>query len=142
VKNVRKLFRVFRNKRAITPVLSNLLLMVVAVAAMSIAAIATYVITTNLRETMGERLIIEDVWFNNVTGTKQVSIYLRNVGKVPIRISDVYINHTRQPSPTLNLDIGEHGWLNVSYNWAEGSLYHLDIVTTRGSHVGGYYKAP
>lgn len=139
---MRRLFRVFRNKRAITPVLSNLLLMVVAVAAMSIAATATYVITTNLRETMGERLIIEDVWFNNASGTNQISVYLRNVGKVPIRISGVYINHTRQHSPTLNLEVGEHGWLNVSYNWAEGSLYHLDVVTTRGSHVGGYYKAP
>ncbi|MGB9853469.1 MAG: hypothetical protein ACPLRY_01475 [Candidatus Bathyarchaeales archaeon] len=139
---MRRLFRLFRNKRAITPVLSNLLLMVVAVAAMSIAATATYVITTNLRETMGERLIIEDVWFNNATGTNQISVYLRNVGKVSIRISAVYINHTRQPSPTLNLDIDEHGWLNVSYNWAEGSLYHVDIVTTRGTHVGDYYKAP
>lgn len=139
---MRKLFRVFRNKRAITPVLSNLLLMVVAVAAMSIAATATYVITTNLRETMGERLIIEDVWFNNATGTNQISVYLRNVGKVPIRVSDVYINHTRQPSPTLNLEVNEHGWLNISYLWAEGSLYHLDIVTTRGTHVGGYYKTP
>ena len=139
---MRRLFRVFRNKRAITPVLSNLLLMVVAVAAMSIAATATYVITTNLRETMGERLIMEDVWFNNASGTNQISVYLRNVGKVPIRISDVYINHTRKPSPTLNLEVGEHGWLNVSYHWAEGSLYHLDIVTRRGTHVGGYYKAP
>ncbi|MEM2947270.1 MAG: hypothetical protein QXN96_03410, partial [Candidatus Bathyarchaeia archaeon] len=82
----------FTDKRAITPVLSNLLLMVVAVAAMSIAAATTYVITTNLRETMGERLIIEDIWFNNVTGTRQINIYLRNVGKSPIRVSTVYIN--------------------------------------------------
>jgi hypothetical protein len=49
----RRLLRLFMDKRAITPVLSNLLLMVVAVAAMSIAAATTYVITTNLRETMG-----------------------------------------------------------------------------------------
>ncbi|MEM2954091.1 MAG: hypothetical protein QXU21_07475 [Candidatus Bathyarchaeia archaeon] len=138
----RQFLRVFCDKRAITPVLSNLLLMVVAVAAMSIAATATYVITTNLRETMGERLIIEDVWFNNVTGTNQISVYLRNVGKVNVRVSDVYINHRRQPLPTLNLEIGEHGWLNLTYNWKEGGLYHLEIVTTRGTHVGDYYKAP
>jgi len=58
----RKIKHLFRDRRAITPVLSNLLLMVVAVAAMSIATTATYVITTNLRETMSERLITEDVW--------------------------------------------------------------------------------
>jgi hypothetical protein len=140
----RRLLRLFMDKRAITPVLSNLLLMVVAVAAMSIAAATTYVITTNLRETMGERLIIEDVWFNNATatGTRQISIYLRNIGKVPIRISTVYINHTRWPAPTTELGLGDHGWLNITYNWAPNSLYHLDVVTTRGNHAGGYYKAP
>jgi len=62
---MKRLMKIFLNKRAITPVLSNLLLTVVAVAAMSIATTATYVITTNLRETMGERVIIEDVWFNH-----------------------------------------------------------------------------
>jgi len=142
--NTRRLSRLFMDKRAITPVLSNLLLMVVAVAAMSIAAATAYVITTNLREAMGERLIIEDVWFNNATGagTRQISIYLRNVGKVPIRISTVYINHTRYPTPTLELGLADHGWLNITYAWASNSLYHLDVVTTRGTLVGGYYKAP
>ncbi len=140
----RRLLRFFINKRGITPVLSNLLLMVVAVAAMSIAAATTYVITTNLRETMGERLIIEDIWFNNATatGTRQISIYLRNVGKVPVRISTVYINHTRNPSPTLELEPSNHGWLNITYTWASNSLYHLDVVTMRGTHARGYYKAP
>ncbi|MEM2387176.1 MAG: hypothetical protein QXO50_04085 [Candidatus Bathyarchaeia archaeon] len=140
--NTPRLLRLFMDRRAITPVLSNLLLMVVAVAAMSIAAATTYVITTNLRETMGERLIIEDVWFNNAAGTRQISIYLRNVGKVSIRISTVYINHTRYPSPTLELGLGDHGWFNITYSWASGSLYHLDVVTMRGTHAGGYYKAP
>jgi len=141
--NTRRLLRFFMDKRAITPVLSNLLLMVVAVAAMSIAAATAYVITTNLREAMGERLIIEDIWFNNAeAGTRQISIYLRNVGKVPIRISTVYINHTRCPTPTLELGLAGHGWLNITYAWASNSLYHLDVVTTRGTRVGGYYKAP
>jgi len=72
-----------RNKRGITPVLSSLLLMVIAVAAMSIAITATYVITDNLHDTMGERFIIEDIWFT----TGKISIYLRNVGKVSIKVA-------------------------------------------------------
>jgi len=133
--------RFFRDKRAITPVLSNLLLTVVAVAAMSIAATATYVITTNLRETMSERIIIEDLWFNPSTG--KISVYLRNTGKVAVHVSTVYINHTSQPlNSSFSLEIGEHGWLNISYSWVSGSLYYVDIVTNRGTHVGGYYKAP
>jgi len=131
----------FCDKRAITPVLSNLLLMVVAVAAMSIATTATYVITTNLRDTMSERVIMEDLWFNN--STDNINVYLRNIGKVAIHVSAVYVNHTSQlfTSP-FSLEIGGHDWLNISYSWTSGSLYHVNIVTTRGTHIGGYYKAP
>lgn len=137
----RRLRRFFRDRRAITPVLSNLLLTVVAVAAMSIATTATYVITTNLKETMSERVVLEDLWFNPSTG--DISVYLRNVGKVAVHVSAVYVNHTSQsfPSP-FSLEIDEHDWLNISYSWSSGSLYYVDIVTTRGTHVGGYYKAP
>ncbi len=137
----RKIKHLFRDRRAITPVLSNLLLMVVAVAAMSIATTATYVITTNLRETMSERLITEDVWFNN--STNNINVYLRNVGKVAVQISAVYVNHTSQAfTAPSSLEIGSHGWLNISYGWVSQSLYYIDIVTSRGTHVGGYYKAP
>jgi hypothetical protein len=132
----------FADRRAITPVLSNLLLTVVAVAAMAIATTATYVITINLRETMSERVIIEDVWFNNSTGS--VHIYMRNVGKVAIDVSGVYVNHTAQSfNSPFHLEIGKHEWLNVSdYVWTSGSLYYIDIVTKRGTHIADYYKAP
>jgi hypothetical protein len=133
--------RFLRDKRAVTPVLSNLLLTIVAVAAMSIATTATYVITTNLRENMSERILVEDVWFNNSTGS--IDIYIRNIGKVVIHVSNVYINHTGQifNSP-FHLEMGAQGWLRVSYNWKSGNLYYIDIVTTRGTHVASYYKAP
>jgi hypothetical protein len=133
----------FVDKRAITPVLSNLLLMVVAVAAMSIAAATTYVITTNLRETMGERLIIEDVWFNNETGVNRISVYIRNIGKVAITISAVYINGDSAHSFTrLNLEPGDHRWLNITYSWESGGIYRIKIVTSRGNSIEDYFKAP
>ena len=47
---MKRLKRLLLDKRAITPVLSHLLLTVIAVSVMSIATSATYVITTNLRE--------------------------------------------------------------------------------------------
>jgi hypothetical protein len=132
--------RFFRDKRAITPVLSNLLLMVVAVGAMAIATTATYVITSNLRDTMSERIIVEDFWFNNPSC---MCVYLRNVGKVAIYVSAVYVNEipTNLNRP-FSLEIGASGWVNISYSWVSGSLYYVNIVTTRGTHVGGYYKAP
>jgi flagellin-like protein len=129
---------ILRNRRGITPVLSSLLLMVIAVAAMSIAITATYVITDNLHDTMGERFIVEDVWFT----TGKISIYIRNVGKVSIKIAAVYVDHAPQSLTPLKLEEDEHGWLNVTYSWSSNSAYHLNIVTIRGTKVVDYYESP
>lgn len=130
--------RFLRNKRGVTPVLSNVLLTVVAVAAMSLAASATYIITDNLHQIMGERIIAEDVWFT----PSGISIYLRNTGKVAITVSSVYVNFTSQSFTPLTLEVGEHGWLNVSAGWEAGGLYHINIVTDRGTKIVDYYRAP
>jgi len=128
------------DRRAITPVLSTLLLTVVAVSIMALATTATYVISTNLRENMSERLIIEDVWFNPSTGN--IHVYLHNIGKISVQVSTVYVNHTSQVFISLKLEIDGHGWLNVSQTWTSNSLYYIDVVTSRGTHVGGYYESP
>ena len=139
---MKKIFKRFlRDKRAITPVLSHLLLTVVAVAIMSIATSATFVITTNLRETMGERVIVEDVWFNSAAGT--VDVYMRNVGKADLQVSGVYVNHVGQSfNGPFRLEVNKHGWLRIDYTWNSGEAYYIDIVTTRGTHIASYYKAP
>jgi Flp pilus assembly pilin Flp len=133
--------RFLRDKRAITPVLSHLLLTVIAVAVMSIATSATFVITTNLKETMSERVIVEDAWFNSSTGT--LDIYLRNVGRVDIQVSGVYVNHVSQSfnGPSI-LEINNHSWLRIAFSWDSGETYYIDIVTTRGTHIASDYKAP
>ena len=94
-----------KDKWGITPVLSNILLMVVAVAAMSLAASAAYVITNNLRQTMGERVIVEDVWF----ATGKISMYLRNVGKVSSTIKVAYVNSSNQAIGATTFEVEEHG---------------------------------
>ena len=114
--------------------------MVIAVAAMSIAITATYVITDNLHDTMGERFVVEDVWF---TTNGEISIYLRNVGKVSIKIAAVYVDHTPQPlTSNLKLEENKHGWLNVTYSWSSNAVYHINIVTVRGTKVVDYYESP
>jgi hypothetical protein len=129
------------DRRAVTSVLSSLLLTVVVVAAMSIAISAGYVITVNLKETMSERILIEDVFFNPATHT--IDVYLNNVGKVNIHVSSVYVNHTRQTFiAPFNLEVKESGWLTVVCNWNSGNLYYIDIVTNRGTHIASYNQAP
>jgi len=120
-------------------VLSNLLLTVVAVAAMSIAATAAYVISDNLHNSMGERLLVEDVWFKP---NDQIALYIRNVGKVDVNIASVYVNQTPMQFTSLRLEAGEHGWLNVTCSWVSGDVYHIVVATRRGTKVGDYYVAP
>jgi E3 ubiquitin-protein ligase DOA10 len=133
---VEQVKKILRNKRAVSPVLSSLLLMVIAVGAMSIAITATYVITGNLHDTMGERFVVEDAWFT----TGKISFYLRNVGKVAISIAAVYVNHTSQSFTPLKLEVDDHGWLNVTYSWNLDSVYYVNIVTSRGTNVVDYYE--
>jgi hypothetical protein len=132
--------RLLHDKRAITPVLSSLLLTVVAVAAMAIATSATYMITANLKDNMSERVIVEDVWFKDAT---HIAVYVHNIGKVAIRVSGVYINHARvELDVPFRLELNKHGWLNINYAWNSNVTYYIDIVTNRGTHIASYYKAP
>ena len=130
--------KLLRNKSGITPVLSSLLMTVIAVAGMSLAIGATYVITDGLHDNMGERLIVEDVWFTS----GEVSLYLRNVGKVSINVAAVYVNSVGQTFEALKLDQGEHGWLNVAYSWSPRSAYEIKVITGRGTNVADYYVSP
>jgi len=130
--------RLLRNKKAITPVLSNVLMMFIVVAGMSIAITATYVITTNFHDIMGERFLVEDVWFR----TGGISVYLRNTGKVSIRFSSVFVNNTAQSFTSLELDATRHGWLNITYSWTASNVYYIKVVSSRGTQVANYYKAP
>ncbi len=133
--------RVLSDKRAITPVISSLLLTVVVVAAMSVAISAGYVITTNLKETMSERVLTEDVFFNPAIHT--IDVYLNNIGRVNIHVAAVYVNHTRQIFiAPFDLEIKESGWLSIVCEWNSGSLYYIDVVTNRGTHIASYNQAP
>jgi flagellin-like protein len=137
----KKLRKLSRSRRGITPVLSSLLMMVIAVAGMSIAITATSVITDGLHDNMGERLIVEDVWFtgdNNDT----ILLYLRNVGKVSIKVAAVYVNREDQPFTSLELEQNKHGWLNVAHGWSADSAYEIKVVTRRGTQVVDYYMSP
>jgi hypothetical protein len=135
---VKKVRKILLNRRGITPVISNLLLFVIAVAAMSIATTAAYIITGNLHDTMGERFVIEDIWFKE---SDEIAIYLRNTGKVTIEISAVYINYTSQSFTPFELKVGDHRWLNITYSWSLDSIHYILIVTNRGTEVTAYYKA-
>ncbi len=131
--------KLLRNKKGVSPVLSSLLLTVIAVAGMSIAVSATYVITNGLHDNMSERVIVEDVWFNS---TDQISVYVRNIGRIKIDIDAVYVNQVKQDFTALELEQDKHGELAIGYSWSPDAEYEIKIVTGRGTIVADYYISP
>jgi len=69
-------------------------------------------------------------------------MYLRNTGKMPIRVAAVYVNRTAQSFTLFELGVGSHGWLNITYSWNSDSVYHIKVVTSRGTQVADYYRSP
>ena len=137
---IKFLKRLLHDKRAISAVLSHLLLTVVAVGLMSVATTATFLITTDLRHNMGERVSVEDVWFN--ADTKTVDLYLDNIGKVDFQVEAIYINHASQPFHRFSLKVDQEGSLSIDFaDWKIGEVYYIDIVTSRGNHIAESYKA-
>ena len=131
------------NKRAVSPVIAVLLLVVIAVA----AAIITYVWLTGyigtLQQQSGtqqlqERLKIEGV---KVTGGT-VTIYVRNIGDIKVNITSAYLMDTNGTVLAANtgvskdLDAGKSTTVTVdisSISLTNGRTYIVKVTTERGT---------
>jgi len=87
-----------------------------------------------------ERFVIEHVVFNSVQS--KVTVYVRNVGMVPVVIDALYFNDTRiTVNPPLQLGLSTSGSFTVSTPpFTRGSLVNIVVVSQRGNVVGAYFK--
>ena len=138
----------------VTPVISDVLLTVVVVIAMSVllAWATSYVYFNPWKARVQERFIIEDAWFNTTAGGEDVlGIYIYNYGKVDIRIDAVYISPgLKGPVSSDNYVEGWHlglrpggaGRIIVKFDWESGRAYHIKVVTGRGTAAEVLAVAP
>lgn len=139
-----------RNKKALSTVISTLLMIMVVMVGMSIAFGAVVEYSDSYKAGMGsavmESLTIEDVWFTNST-TVQISVY--NTGDVGSTITGIYDNGTALTDGTGSINLHLH-MINVGqretitvYNQAGWSANNdLKIVTLMGSNFEGTYSWP
>jgi len=131
------------NKRAVSPVIAVLLLVVIAVA----AAIITYVWLTGyigtLQQQSGtqqvqERLKIEGVKISGNT----ITIYVRNIGDVKVNITSAYLLDTDGNVLAVNttgsksLDAGKSTTATVDISGVSltnGRTYIVKVTTERGT---------
>lgn len=140
-----------KNKRAVSPVLSTVMLVLIVVIGMSaiFAFFVDYVSTYQKGEGSAvlELLEIEDVQFiDNVT----VYVWLYNYGEIDLEIDAVYVNGLNMTLTYFHTDWSlepyDHKMFTVTLieGWdpSRVGLYNFRFVTTRGSSVERGYYAP
>jgi flagellin-like protein len=137
------------NKRAISPVFSTVILVLIVVVGMS--AVFTFFVDyvsdyqAGRGSSVMELLEIEDVRF---VGNDSMEVWLFNYGELDLKLDSVYVNRL---NATLNyysgdwsLNPNQHKKFTVTlYDvWLPDGSYILRFITERGTAVEREYTAP
>lgn len=137
--------RFVNSKRGISQIVSSLLMLLVAVIAFGfVIGFTNNFISAQRANTLAyikERLAVEDVWFRL---DNTVSIYVANVGTVPLQITEVLVNHesvdiTPSPLKLIRFQLGE---ARFNFSWVSGIEYSFMIMTQGGYHIEVPATAP
>jgi flagellin-like protein len=134
--------KVLTSRKAISPILATLLLIVIAVAAI----VVTYAWIMTYMSSAGQHagVIIYEQQVNFVLGTpKTIEIYIGNSGTSDTNIIKVYMgtsdaNRPEQtPTQTLPLLLlhGSVVKITLNYNWTAQTTYHFRISTDSGQNL-------
>jgi flagellin-like protein len=154
--------RLFRNKKAVSPVIATVLMIMVTMAGMTI--LFGFVISysdsykAGIGSSVMESLTVDDIWLSpgSPTYNSEVQISVYNAGKVDSTITSMYVNglkltDSNQINGNFNLKIsvpiGSHPSEPVilywyGYQWHSGQTYIFKIATKSGSTFDISYTAP
>ena len=132
-----------KTKKAISPILATLLLIVIAVAAIVVtyAWIMTYM--SSAGQQAGVILYKANVRFYG--DGKMIDIDIGNSGTSDTQIIQVYVgtsstnleNQTTTPSLPVSLAAGSIVRLTVTYDWTAGNTYYFKIIPSAGQQPLG-----
>jgi flagellin-like protein len=147
--------KLFRNKKAVSPVIATVLMILVTMAGMAILFGFVISYSDNYKAGVGssvmESLTIEDIWLSphNSTYDTQVQITLYNTGKVDSTITSLYADGLKlTESGYLNLHkpiaVGAHLTISLDWHqaWVHGQEYTFRVTTLSGSNFDAKYTAP
>lgn len=139
--------KLFRSKKAISPILATLLLIVIAVAAIVI----TYAwITTYMGSTTQQAGFIPYKANVNFRTGDIITIDIGNSGTSSGQLVQVYVgtsataldSKTTTPSLPITVAAGEIESFNVTYAWSAGETYYFKVVPNSGAAVSFTEQAP
>jgi flagellin-like protein len=160
--------KLFRNKKAVSPVVATVLMILVTMVGMTLlfAFVNTY--SDSYKAGAGssvlESLTIEDVWLcpDSTSGynSYNVNVTIYNAGKIDSTISSAYVDGLKLTpkgqSDNMNLNtpipVGKHVTLSLTWShtdpdpqknrWISGQDYVFKISTLRGSNFERTITAP
>jgi len=142
--------KVLKNRKAISPILATLLLIVIAVAAIVVTYgwIMTYM--TSAGQQAGVRLYKLNVNFYSANSTKKIDIDVGNSGTSDTHIILVYAgtssateqNQTTTPTLPVSLAAGATQRITISYDWANGVTYYFKVASSAGQSLEWPEQAP
>jgi len=141
---------VLKSRKAISPILATLLLIVIAVAAIVVtyAWIMTYM--TGAGQQAGVRLFKLNVNFYTQDSTKKIDIDVGNSGTSDTQIILLYAgpssttlqNQTTTPTLPAALRAGSTQRITINYDWTSGVTYYFKVVSSAGQTLEWPEQAP
>jgi flagellin-like protein len=141
---------VLKSRKAISPILATLLLIVIAVAAIVVtyAWIMTYM--TSAGQQAGVRLYKLNVNFYTANTTKKIDIDIGNSGTSDTHIILVYagtssatlLNQTTTPTLPVSLAADSTQRITINYDWTNGATYYFKVASSAGQSLEWPEQAP
>ena len=140
--------KLFRSKKALSPVVAAIILIAVTVA-VSLAVAAWMGALTFGFMSGSEQVKIVSVQFSGTNSTnKQITITLQNTGAGDVVITSAKVGDTVIPSesitvsPDSTVEAGTSATVTFNYDWSPGQSYNIGIVTKAGNVFTYYATAP
>lgn len=137
------------SKRAVSPVVSSLLMIVITIAGSGLIWSSTSqwirLQRINEMQVIRERLLIEDAWFP--IGEEKVTLTMTNIGTIDLMIRYVKVNEVT----ILELEdeelkiVGRDEtvyWIFEDFEWVTNTEYRVSLITVRGNRFEAVFVSP
>ncbi len=119
--------KLFKNKKALSPVVASIILIAVTVAVSIAVAAWMGALTFTFMAT--EQIKITDVVF----ATNTIRVYVKNTGTSPVTITKAWINGADQSISSFTVSANSQYILNMTYSWTAGNTYEVKLQSSSGN---------
>jgi flagellin-like protein len=136
--------RLFKSRKALSPVVAAIILIAVTVAVSIAVAAWMGALTFTFMQT--EQVSITNMQYTGTTNTTDNDIVLsvKNTGSSKVTITQVTVNdavYTASYAPAAEIQPGDLATVTVNnVNWISGNTYRIVIQSSTGTNVASYEK--